>query len=180
MRRRFGLSMAELVVAIAVIAMAVGPLIGVLTSSNQMSNHSIHEEMSVHYCREITDQLLRLTPKVPVIVDSARRLTGNRRLTFADLLNDAGFNRSLCGEETGDGLLAFQNMGKETGYRIYVSKMGEVFTRRKVRAELLEASSNRHLKEGNFWKITVTVAWKSSIHEPERDTQVVVIIGEDS
>jgi hypothetical protein len=71
-------------------------------------------------------------------------------------------------------------MGKETGYRIYVSKMGEVFTRRKVHAERLEASSNRHLKDGNFWKVVVTVAWKSSIQDPERDTQVVVIIGEES
>lgn len=180
MKNRLGLSMAELVVAISVIAMAVGPLIALLSSSNQMSNHSIYEEMSVHYCREITDQLLRFSPKIPIIVDAARKATGNSMLTFGDLVNDKGFNLSLMNKDAEGNFVELQNFGKTTGYRISVSKMDEVFHKRKIRAVLLDSSSNKHFKTGRFWKIVVTVGWRPSPNDPEKDTQAVIIIGDYS
>ncbi|PKL46234.1 MAG: hypothetical protein CVV42_17270 [Candidatus Riflebacteria bacterium HGW-Riflebacteria-2] len=175
-----GLSMAELVVAVSVIAMAIGPLIALLTSSNQMSNHSIQEEMSVHYCREITDQLLRLAPKIPFIVESARKITGNNKLSFADLINDSGFNKALANAENSSDCVAFQNLGLPTEFRILISKMDKVFKFRQIRAERLDSSSNRHFKDLNYWKIIVTVGWQPSENAPDKQTQTVIIIGESS
>lgn len=178
--KRYGLSMAELVVAISIIAMAIGPLISLLTSSNQMSNHSIQEEMSVHYCREITDQLLRLAPKIPFIVESAREITGNNKLNFADLINDSGFNKAIANDKSTSDCVAFQNLGITTEFRILISKMDKVFKLRQIKAEKLDSSSNKHFKDLNYWKIIVTVCWQPSENTPEKQTQTVIIIGESS
>ena len=178
MNKRQGLSMAELIVAITVIALAVGPLIALLSSSNQMSNHSIYEEMSVHYCREITDQLLRLTPKIPLVIDAARKATGNTKLTLGDLLNDKGFNNILADKKADANFVDLQNLGKSSGFRISISKMDEVFHQRQVRAILLDSSSNKHFKDGRFWKVVVTVGWQASPNDPKKDTQAVIIIGD--
>lgn len=175
-----GLSMAELMVAVTIIALAVGPLIGVLTSSNQMSNHSIYEEMSVHYCREITDQLLRLTPKIPHIVEAARKTTGNSTLSFGDLINDNGFNRLIDSEGYEGECVAFQNLGKKTDYRLFVTRMDQAFNLRSVQASLLDSSGNSQFNEGRFWKITVTVGWRPSENEPARKTSSVIMIGDRS
>ncbi len=178
MTRRKGISMAELMVAVAIISLAVGPLIAVLTSSNQMSNHSIYEEMSVHYCREITDQLLRLTPKIPHIVDSARKATGNPSLSFGDLINDLGFNQAIDADGYEGECVPFQNLGRKTDFRLFVARMDQVFNLRNVRAVLLDSSGNSEFKDGRFWKITVTVGWRPSENEPARNTSSVIVIGD--
>jgi len=175
-----GLSMAELVVAIAIIALAVGPLIALLSSSNQMSNHSIQEEMSVHYCREITDQILRMTPRIPFIVESARKLTGNNRLNFADLVNDEGFNQALANNQSSADCASFQYLGQQTEYRLLISKMDEVFTLRQIRAEPLKTRLNKHFNRNKYWKILVTVSWLPSETGEEKKTQTAIIIGESS
>lgn len=180
MRNLRGISLVELLVAITVVSFALGPLIVLLSSSNQMSNHSIYEELSVHHCRVLTDQFLRFTPKIGKIVEAGRRASGNNRLSLGDLLNDPGFNRELADPNRRRDFVPFQYLGCETDFRLFIPRIGDVFTKRYVRAVLLNSDSNRILKNGNFWKITVTVAWRASANDPERDTTMVVVIGEDS
>ncbi|MFZ5952790.1 MAG: hypothetical protein ACOYXC_18955 [Candidatus Rifleibacteriota bacterium] len=179
MKDRSAISMVELLVAIAVLSFALGPLVVLLSSSNQMSNQSMYEELSVHHCRVLTDQFLRFTPKISRIVENARKITGNTKLNLGDLLNDKGFNNELSDPNRQRDFIPFQYLGKETSFRMFVPRMNDVFIRRFVEAELLDSSSNKHLKDANFWKIKVTVAWKASENEQEKDTCMAVIIGED-
>lgn len=173
-----GLSMAELAVAVTVIALAVGPLIGLLSNSNQLSKHSIYEEMSVHHCREIIDQLLRFNDKIPLIVESAQKLTGNKNLTFADLLNDENFNLELNKDISNSAFIPFQRLGRKTDFRIFISKMDKVFKTRTISAYQLESDGNTHFKDKNYLKIIVKVTWKSSENDPLKKTEMAIITGE--
>ena len=139
----------------------------------------IYEEMSVHYCREITDQLLRLSPKIPSIVESAREITGNSKLGFGDLLNDDGFNRILQSKDYNLDCIPFQILGMKTGYRIFLSKMDKVFKVRQISATELDNKSNTELVNGKFWKIVVKITWKASKRDPEKQTQTVIIVGDN-
>ena len=52
-----GFSLVEVLVTVAVISLAIGPLVQLMSSTNRMSSASIYEVMAVHYAAEVTEQL---------------------------------------------------------------------------------------------------------------------------
>jgi hypothetical protein len=173
-----GLSMVEIAVSVTIIALAVGPLIGVLSSSNRMSNASIYEEMAIHYGREISDQLLRLNPQFSKIVADARALTGDSSLNMDDILNDSGFSGSLEAHNTLPQAVDLQISGTRLPVRIMVSALNKAFTRRRIVVESLEVSSNTSLNTGKYWKAKIELEWldeNSGVSEPRKAVMVVFL-----
>ncbi|GAB4284653.1 MAG: hypothetical protein Kow0029_31280 [Candidatus Rifleibacteriota bacterium] len=154
-----GLSMVEIIVAVVIIALATGPLIGVLSSSNKMSNASIFEEMAVHYARELSDQLLRLGNNFSAIVNDARSLTGDSSINLASILNDPGFSARLGEHADGPKAVPLQIAGNELPVRIILSPLDKAFIKRKISVVGMDTSSNSVLNTNKFWKVKIELAW---------------------
>ncbi|PKL41504.1 MAG: hypothetical protein CVV41_17475 [Candidatus Riflebacteria bacterium HGW-Riflebacteria-1] len=181
MNLRRGLSLVEIMVASVVIALAVGPLLGLLSSSNRMSNASIYEEMAVHYAREICDQLLSLGQRESEIVNDARIMTGNPSISLGSILNDSGFQARL--EEHGDNtkVIPLQTNGTSLPVRFTVSPLNKVFSRRRITATTVNSSTNSIMKGENYLKIRVQVAWKASLsgNDSSREVNMAVFLKEN-
>lgn len=180
MRFMRGLSMVEIMVAVVIIALAVGPLIGLLSSSSRMSNASIYEEMAVHYSREIADQLLRLGPQFPAIVNDARTLTGDVSLNLASILNDSSFRDQMEVASDSSAAIPLQVAGSVLPVRLMLSPLDKAFSRRRITLADLDTSANSLLKVDKFWKVTIEMAWKDSNAgaDSHRETVMVVILKE--
>lgn len=157
---RKGVTMAEVMVAVAIIALATGPLIALLTSSNRMSNASIYEEMAVHYARELSDQLLRMDHRLSDIVNDARVNSGNSSIKLEDILTDTTFINKLEAHETKPVCIPLQVNGTVLEQRIIVSPLHKFFQKRRISLEEMNTSSNTVLKTGKFWKVIFTLGWK--------------------
>lgn len=175
-----GLSMVEIMVAVFIIGLAVGPLIGVLSSSNQMSNASIYEEMAVHYAREISDQLLRLAPNLIDIVQDAQSLTGDTSINLGTILNDPGLRSQLEDHIAAVKAVPLQVSGNEIPQRLLISPLDQAFTRRRITASILDTSSNGILKTDRFWKVKIEMAWvdKNSGRNSPRIVTMTILLKE--
>ncbi|MEW6709803.1 MAG: hypothetical protein AB1403_08290 [Candidatus Riflebacteria bacterium] len=173
-----GLSMVEIMVAVVIIGLAVGPLIGVLSSSNKMSNASIFEETAVHYSRELADQLLSLSPNFSDIVADAQALTGDTSINLGSILNDTGFQTILETHGTTTTAIPLQINGNELPLRLLVSPLEKAFTRRRIKATVLDTSANTTLKTDKFWKVQIELSWvdrNSGRNEPRHVNMSIVI-----
>mgnify|MGYP001209431437 CR=1 FL=1 len=159
MKMKHGVSLVEVLVAIAVMSLAIIPLTGLLSSSNRMSNASVYEEMAVHYARELADQLLNLTPRFPALVDEARVITGGSNLDLAAILNDNGFASRIMQPGGGTGFAALEANGRQLPVTLMLSPLDEAFFRRRITATPLDCSGNRLFKNAKFWKVTIELAW---------------------
>ncbi|HAE37981.1 MAG TPA: hypothetical protein DCG57_04985 [Candidatus Riflebacteria bacterium] len=181
MNLRRGLSMVEIMVAAVVITMTVGPLLGLLSSSNRISNGSLYEEMAVHYAREICDQLLSLGQRESEIVNDAKIMTGNPSISLGSILNDAGFQAML--EEHGDNtkIIPLQTNGTMLPVRFTVSPLNQAFSRRRITANTINSSTNSILKGGNYLKVKVQVVWKASLsgNDDLREVNMAVFLKEN-
>lgn len=179
-RFKHGLSMVEIAVAVLIIGLAVGPLIGVLSSSNKMSNASIYEEMAVHYARELADQLLRLSPSLDDVVTDAQSLTGDSSITLASLINDSVLADRLNQYNTAAEAVPMQINGNELPLRLVISPLDKAFTHRKITATQLDTSSNGILKTDRFWKISIELAWidKNSGRNEPREIIMSIMLKE--
>lgn len=173
--------MVELMVAAVVIALTVGPLLGLLSSSNRISSGSLHEEMAVHYAREICDQLLSLGQRKAEIVNDAKIMTGNPSISLGSILNDSGFQAML--EEHGDNtkIIPLQTNGTMLPVRFTVSPLNQAFSRRRITANTMSSSANSILKSGNYLKIMVQVVWKANLsgNDDLREVNMAVILKEN-
>lgn len=180
MINRRAMSMVEIMVAVVIIGLSVGPLIGLLSSSSKMSNASIYEEMAVHYAREIADQLLRFGPRFPDIVDDAIAATGDSSISLAGILNDTGFRDKL--EQHGNSTLpiALEVNGNTLPVRFILSPLDSAFTRRRLTVTEAGTSANTILKVDRFWKVKIELAWKdpSAAQTTGREVVMVVFIKE--
>lgn len=176
MKKARGLSLVEIMVAVTIIALAVGPLIGLLSSSNRMSNASIYEEMAVHYGRELADQLLSLSPRFPAVVNDARTLTSDSSLTLASILNDSGFKAKLEQHSDTSSAVALEVNGSALPVRLVLSPLDKAFSRRRITLTDLNTSSNSVLKTDKFWKVKIELAWKDSNATQDVTREAVMVI----
>lgn len=160
MMQKHGLSMVEIMVAVVIIAMAVGPLIGLLSSSNRMSNASIYEEMAVHYAREISDQLLSLSTKFSDIVNDARVLSGDSSVSLAGILNDPAFQSGLEEHHDGQVALPMQVNGTMLPVRLMLSPLDQAFSKRRITVSEVSTIANSLLKTDKYYKVKIELAWK--------------------
>lgn len=177
---RSGLSMVEIMVAVVIIALATGPLIGLLSSSNKMSNASIYEEMAVHYAREISDQLLRLSPNFSDIISDAKSLTGDSSITLASILNDSGLVARM--EEHGNGPRAIPLQVNSTilPVRLVLSPLDKAFSKRRISVTSMDTSSNTTLTVEKFWKVKIELSWrdKNSGRTDSREVNMDIFLRE--
>ena len=173
MNKHKGLSMIEIMIAMVIIALAVGPLIGLLSSSNRVSNASIYEEMAVHYARELCEQLLSLGQRESEIVNDAKIMSGNPSISLGSILNDAGFQAML--EEHGDDtkIVPLQTNGTRLLVRFTVTQLNKAFSRRRITATTMNSSTNSIMKGENYLKIMVKLSGRLMCREmmiPEKLT----------
>jgi len=176
MINRRAMSMVEIMVAVVIIGLSVGPLIGLLSSSSKMSNASIYEEMAVHYAREIADQLMQFGPKFPGIVDDAIAATGDSTINLAGILNDPGFRSKLEQHNASTMPVNLEAGGNELPVRFVLSPLDPAFTRRRLTATELSTSSNSILKVDRFWKIKIELAWKDPASTQTSSREIVMAV----
>lgn len=176
MKTRSGLSMVEIMVAVTIIALATGPLIGLLSSTNKMSNSSIYEEMAVHYAREISDQLLRLSTGFSDIINDARTITGDSSVTLASILNDSGLAARM--DEPGDSPRAIPLQVNSTllPVRLVLSPLDKAFSRRRITISSADTSANTSLTVEKFWKVKIELAWRDKNSGRADSREVVMVI----
>jgi|GEM_PF-959583 len=160
LQRRSGFSIVEVLVALAVISLALGPLINLLSSSNRASNASIYEVMAVHYASELAEQLERLSGKLGEILADARIRTGNPGLTLEDLLTDNGFTNELRAHNDQPRAVPFQAQGIPLEVSLFVSSLHQHFTERKFDLRQLNNSATTWLKTGRYWDVKITFCWR--------------------
>ena len=171
--------MVELVVAIAIIGLAVGPLILLLSSSNKANKASIYEEMATHYTRELASQFLRMDGDIAQLVNDAKIVAGSS-VTFKSLIDNSGFQSGLSDTtKTGPYCVPFQISSNKLKYRIILSPLIQpAFKSRTVSVTKMNTGSNSVLKVGNFWKMTIKISWvdpKSGRSTPKVLTTDVVL-----
>jgi len=159
MTEKSGLSLVEVLVAVAIMSLAMVPLTGLLSSSNRMSNASVYEEMAVHYAREIADQLLNLSPRLSGIVDDAREITADISLDFGAILNDSGFAGKIVQKVNSTGLVNLEVKGRQLPAAIMLSPLNEFFNRRRITATPVDNSGHRIFRSAKIWKVLIELAW---------------------
>lgn len=172
-----GFSMIELMVAIVIIGLAIGPLILVLSDSNKANNASMYEEMATHYARELAHQLLRMDKDVPLIVGEAncsfKIVLESINGTSAGKLSDLNMKKPYC--------IALRKGANVLDYRLMVSPLIQpIFKSREIKVKKLDVSSNDVLKTGNFWNIIITIKWidPNSGRAVEKELNMDVVIHE--
>lgn len=158
-------SMIEVMVAVGVVGLCLGPLISMLSQSNRVSSASIYELMAVHYAGEIAEQLTELSPKLRSLVDYVRTLPGQSAATLATILNDATFNNKL--EFSGNQIQAIplEVNAQILKTSLLLSPLHDRFTTRSLDVEELDTGTNLLLKTGRYWKVGITLGWTLDVSE---------------
>ncbi|RCK73126.1 MAG: hypothetical protein OZSIB_2623 [Candidatus Ozemobacter sibiricus] len=163
---RCGLSLIEILVAVAVMTLALGPMVSLLSSSNRVSNASIYEVMAVHYAAELAEQLQRFAGRFGDILADARQRSGNSSLTLDGLLMDPGFTAALETIHDETKAIPLQTSGVPLKVSLFVSPLHPLFYRRRLEARPLDTSGLTLLNAGRYWDIKITLAWRLAPSEP--------------
>lgn len=171
---RSAVSMVELVVAILVSAVAIGPMLSLLSSSNRMSSTSTYETIAVHYVNEICDQLRRLGPDLAEIVADARAASGVSTASFASVVNSWPANALEFNDAVR--VIPFEFAGVTLDARIALTPLQSNFTTRRISIQPLDVAGNTEFNTGNFWKMVVTVAWDDPMAPGDASKQVEMVM----
>ncbi len=163
---RRGLSLVEILVAVAVCSLALGPMVNLLSSSNRASTASIYEVMAVHYASELADQMTRFSGRLDDILADARIRTGNSSLTLEDLLTDPGFTNELRLHLDETRAVPFQANGVPLKASLFVSPLHARFTDRRFEVRPLSTTGATLLGGGVFWDVKIILSWQLSPSEP--------------
>ena len=161
MKLKRAVSMVEIVVAIFVAALAIGPMIMLLSSSNRMSSTSTYETLAVYYANELCDQIKRLSPQLPTIINDARAATGLSSVNTATLFNSWPANVLEFTDNVRS--IPFVCAGMPLEARIVLTPLHTNFVKRQITVEPLDVSANSELNQGSYWKAIVTVAWEDEM-----------------
>lgn len=151
-RFRHAFSLVEVLVAMVVIALALGPLVHVLSSSNRVSNASIYEVMAVHYASELGEQLQRLSSRLKPMTTA----TGK---TVKQLFEDPTVLSALepqASPVSAPGTVKVPG----TSVALFYSALHPNFTARRLMVRPLHSSGRVLLNVGKYWDVTIGLAWK--------------------
>ena len=158
---RAGFSLLEIVVAVLIVGLALGPIITLLGSSNKASNASVYEIMASMYSAELGEQLQRLAPRLKDL----RMKTG---MDILVLLTDPELERKIGPEGSTAGKPFMMHLPvpdpSVTDVAFFLSPLDPAFTERKFLVTKLDNSDPR-LKvfkngTGDYWDVTISLAWK--------------------
>ncbi|HNV69885.1 MAG TPA: type II secretion system protein [Candidatus Ozemobacteraceae bacterium] len=154
-RCRKAMTLIEVLVTIAVLSLALGPLVQLLSSSNRMSNASVYEVMAVHYAAEINEQLQWLAQNNTIAMVKAA--TGR---DLEDLLTDPLLQAQM--ENMTPGLGPYLAKFPGTEISLLLSPLHPNFTGRRLYVKRLDSTSATTLNTGVYWDVTVSLSWKLS------------------
>lgn len=171
--------MVEIVVAIFVAALAIGPMIMLLSSSNRMSSASTYETLAVYYANELCDQIKRLTPQLPTIISDARTATGLASANIETLFNSWPTNVLEFTDNVRS--IPFVCAGISLDARIVLTPLQPNFIKRQITVEPLDISDNSELNQGRYFKLIVSVAWEDDMApgDSAREVKMMVILHEE-
>jgi hypothetical protein len=161
------MSLVEVAVAIIVIALAMGPIINLLSASNKVSNASVFEVMASHHASELGEQLQRLKPW---ILRDLRIQTGKR---IDQLLQEPAFLGALspAGNTTGEAyLVPLVPSNPIVDVAFFLSPLDPGFEYRTLVAQLLDANDPRleifKATTGNYYDVSIGLGWKLNPTHP--------------
>ncbi|MBF0409991.1 MAG: prepilin-type N-terminal cleavage/methylation domain-containing protein [Candidatus Riflebacteria bacterium] len=162
MKLNRALSLVEILVAIVILSLAVGPMFHVLTTSNKVTNASAYEVMAVHYASELSEQIQRLGPFFRQISLAASK-------NLKDILEDPLFLFELdkSGNNPDGGPRIVKIPG--TSVAFLVSALHNNFLSRTLYVKSLNkpiSDPNALLTTGKLWDVTISLAWKLSPGDP--------------
>jgi hypothetical protein len=168
-----GFTMAEIFVAVVVLALALLPLSSVLTSSNRTSNVSIYEILAVHYAAELAEQLHRFSPTV---IRQIRLQTGKN---LSALLSDPTLVSALQDLPL---TTEYEVQVPGTRFTLFLSPLHPAFTKRELTViPLTPHAAPSLLGKGNLWSVKIHLGWKMSPGDPiEHQAVYGVILREDT
>jgi type II secretory pathway pseudopilin PulG len=164
-RKQQAITLVEVLVAVAVVSLALGPLIGLLSQSNRQSSASIYEVMAVHFAAELLEQVQRLGPRLPAIIADARTKTSNATLTLKNLLTDTGFLTELRAASSAPRAVPLQSGGAKLDTSLILSPQTDQF-QRWLEVDELSTTGNTVLRGARFWKVTAIIGWRMVPSEP--------------
>jgi prepilin-type N-terminal cleavage/methylation domain-containing protein len=164
-----GVTLIEIMVAVVVVALALGPLFSLLSASNRVSNASAYEVMAVQYAAELGEQLQRLSPKIRDLRTASTKSIDQILMDPAmDALLGPGGNPS--GEPYMIQLPVDPSIAPDTKVGFFVSPLDPNFTARRLFVRQLDASDPAltvwNDTNGIFWDVTVNLSWKFNPTDP--------------
>ena len=150
--------MVELIVAMAVIAIAIGPVFNLLSSSNKVSNASMYEVMASLHAGELSEQLLRLKP---TILHDLRQKTGKG---IDQLIADPAFQQKLSPDATLGWqaiMAALPAPTSETDITFFLSPLDPAFISRTINVQEVAAATELFTSAtGRFFNVYIGLSWK--------------------
>lgn len=174
---RTGFSLIEIVVAVMIVALAVGPIFTLLGSSNKVSNASVFEVMASMYSAELGGQLQRIAPRLKDL-----RVKSGKDILV--MLTDTAFERKIgpAGSTTGKPFLVHLPLSDPTNtdVALFLSPLDPAFTERKLLVTKLDNTDPR-LKvlkagTGDYWDVTIRLSWKLQPSDPTSHTALYSVI----
>jgi len=145
-------SLIEVLVAVVVVSLALGPLIHLLSSSNRASNASIYEVMAVHYASELGEQLQRLSSRL-------RPMTTATGKSVKQLFEDPSI-RTALGPQATPASEPDTVLIPGTNVILFSSPLHPNFVSRRLSVRPLNKTGRVLLNLGNYWDVTIGLSWK--------------------
>lgn len=177
MKSRVGVSMVEITIALFVAALAIGPMIALLSSSNRMSTASTYETLAVYYATEISDQIRRLAPQLPDILEDARVKTGVSNLEMPSIFSwDPDELLFYDNAKT----VFFKAAGMNLDARLILTPLHRNFLRRTIDVQQLDNSALQEFDAESYYKVIITIEWEDDLTQGNvsKELKMVVIIND--
>ncbi len=164
LRRRAyrAVTVVEVMVALFLLGLVLGPLVGMLSSSNQKANVSMYYLLAMHYADEMAQQLQRLAPHLDQLLAAARDSNTGRIPTLAEVLTDPTFLAELQAPASTFRVIRFRYAGKPLEGFLAVSPLDEHFIGRTIKVEALASDQVELLAVPPALKINLVLSWKET------------------
>lgn len=150
-RREVGFTFVEVLIALVITALALGPLLFLLSKTNKESSGSLYKVMAAHYGNEILEQLLQWesAPGFAALCHAC----GADMKSFLECLNDDPFFNS-----TSTGGPKRLKLGGIPVYML-VSPLARAFSKREITVIPLSPDQSEFLFPGNFYQVKIRIEW---------------------
>jgi len=172
-----GFSMAEIMVAVFIVGLIIGPLVLLLNQSTQKTNVSMYLFLAMHYADEIAQQLQRMAPHFDQILAEAKDPTSQTTPTLRDLLMDGNFLNEVKKLDNNFTLAFFQFGAKKLQACLMLSPMDGHFKTRTLDVYPLVSQTSSILGQKNFWKVNIILEWKEIQNGPTQSALFPIILG---
>lgn len=158
-----GVSFVELMVAIVLLVMILGPLLALLSSTNKTANVSMYEILAFQYASELGEQIQRLSPFL-------KELSFGTKVSLDQILANPQLVQALSPDPpvSGPSIIPLIKSGG-ANVTLAVSGLHPAFVSRRLCARKLQNQDPRlkilNAEVGEFWDLTVSLQWKLAPQE---------------